>query len=130
MNSRNATGCGFVAAVCVPPTHFALSTLSREPGIESISDGFTYLVIAFLTFLPYSALAGLIVGLPIFFVSSRFGLFKWWAAVVVGSIAGALFAFTDVGSEPLTIQLLVFIPLGAISGLVFWTTKTIAMHEK
>jgi len=103
--------------------------MSIEPSIDSLADACIYLAATFSIFLPYAALAGLIVGVPIYFVSKRFGIITWWMATLAGSTAGACAAFAVFGYASMPIHLLTYVLLGTFSGLAFWLVRIVATKE-
>lgn len=126
MNKRSATVIGFVSAASVAPLHLSLSALSLEPEIESFADAGVYLAATFLIFLPYSALAGSLVGVPIYLISQRFGIVTWWIAALAGIAAGACAALAMFGLTSMPVQLLTYALLGATAGLLFWLVSSFA----
>lgn len=129
MNKRNVTILAFASASSVAPFHLALSALSIEPRIDSLADACIYLAATFSIFLPYSAFAGLVVGVPIFFISQRFGIVTLWMATLAGSTAGACAAFAVFGYASVPIRLPTYVLLGAFAGLVFWLVRSVATKE-
>jgi hypothetical protein len=130
VNKRNATVLGFVTASSVAPFHLALSALSFEPKIENLVDAGIYLAATFLIFLPYSVLAGSIVGVPIYLISKRFGVVTWWMAALAGFTAGACAALAMFARTSMPIQLLTYALLGTIAGLLFWLVRSFAEIER
>lgn len=129
MNRRSATVLGFVAAFSVGPLHLALCSLSLEPSIYSIVDAGVYLAATFLIFFPYSTLAGLIVGVPIYLISKRLGLVTWWMAAIAGFTAGTCAALAMFGRSSMPIQLLTYAVLGTVAGLLFWLVRSFGEKE-
>lgn len=129
MNNRSATFLGFFSATCIAPFHLALSSMSIEPGIESLADACVYLAAAFSMFFPYAVLAGLLVGVPIYLVSRKVGIVTWWMATGAGTIAGVCAAFAVFGQAAVPIHFMTYVLLGAFSGLVFWLVRRVAIRE-
>lgn len=129
MNQKFATAFGFVAAFSVGPLHLALCALSLEPKIDSIVDASIYLAATFLIFFPYSALAGSLVGAPIYLISKRFRLVTWWMAAIAGFAAGVSAALAMFGRSSMPIQLLTYAVLGAVAGSLFWLVRSFGQKE-
>jgi hypothetical protein len=129
VSNRSATILGILSAICIAPLHLALSSMSIEPSIDSLAEACIYLAASFLIFLPYASLAGLIVGVPIYFAAKKIGIVTWWMAAIAGSIAGACAAFAVFGNTAIPIHFLTYVLLGTSSGLAFWLVRSVAMRE-
>ena len=69
----------------------------------------------------YCTAVALIVGLPTFFVLLRFGLVRWWTALLVGLIIGGVSAFVVESPHSPTASLVLFMAgTGMVSALGFW----------
>ena len=130
MTNRSATVLAFGSAICIAPIHLALSSMSMEPSIDDIGDAFVYFAATFLIFLPYTALSGLLVAGPIYFVSNKISLLTWWMAVIAGAIAGVCAAFSVFGQAAVPINFMTYLLLGALSGFVFWLVRSFAIRDR
>lgn len=128
MSNRSATLIGFLSSICIAPFHLSLSSMSIEPSIDSLADACIYFAATFSIFLPYVALAGLLIGVPIYLISMKVGLVTWWMATIAGFAAGACASFAVFGQSAIPIQILTYTLLGAFSGLVFWLVRSLAMR--
>jgi hypothetical protein len=65
-------------------------------------------------------------GLPLFLLFSRLGLFRWWTAIPVGTISGvALLALLGRFQMPNGHWLLMYSVVGAATGFLFWAIVTL-----
>jgi hypothetical protein len=64
---------------------------------------------------------GMLIGLPMFLLFSRFRLFSWWGSVLAGFCSGAIIVAVVGGLSNLEGRaLLIYGAIGAATGLTFW----------
>jgi hypothetical protein len=93
------------------PIMFDSSARFMSIGFVKMTVGFYLISIFFI----------LLIGLPMFILLKHFKLFKWWTALIAGSVGGFAvpciifwkIAFSENGY-------LLFVAIGALSALVFW----------
>ncbi len=120
MTERSATILGFAAAAAAPPILVFVRALPSETTIHTLWDAVTFFAVVFLTFLPTTALIGLIVGAPAFLLARKIGIVTWWLSILVGALAGALGA-AMLFSRLVEVQ--VYALFGSVAGLVFWLVR-------
>lgn len=108
-----------VLAFAVAPLISAVMLSATTPLVDRID------VVGKLGLVPvfyfYCAAVTLIAGLPIFLVLLRFGLARWWMALLVGLIIGAASAFVIESPHSPTASLVLFMGgTGTVSALGFW----------
>ena len=126
MTVRGATILGFIAAAAVPPLLMSITALPYEPQIHGVWDALIFVAVAFMIFLPNSALFALFVGAPAFLLLRRFVPITLRLAALFGGLVGALAAVALPAGRPLHEQLLIYALFGSIAGVVFWL---IAMQD-
>jgi hypothetical protein len=122
-SSRSAA---FTAIAFVVSPLVAALGLSVAGSVETGGENFSVLSLLGWTvvFYIYAALATLVLALPSFLLLRRFGVVRWWSALLVGIAIGVVvFAFVlPGGSGPVTSdsRLIWCGSMGALSALVFW----------
>jgi hypothetical protein len=104
---------GFLAAAAIPPV--VLAIMSPLGDKLSIASAAGTMVVVF----PFSAVAVLALGLPVFLLLRRFRPGTWWSVLIVGFLLGVPVAIAVRGHLYLR-DLLIDAPLAAASALVFW----------
>jgi hypothetical protein len=104
---------GFLAAAVFPTVMLAV--------LEALTTSYdlaTVLVFSVLAF-PVAATAVVMLGVPTFLVLRRFAPGQWWMPLVAGLILGMPLLLVLPGQLSLKTAL-TFVPLTALSALVFW----------
>ena len=83
-----------------------------------LQDQVLEVAIGFLAWYFYPLLFAAIFALPLFLLLNRYGLVRWWAALVAGILIGAIGALSIDGQPQLFYGKLVF--LSGVAGLLFW----------
>jgi hypothetical protein len=106
---------GFLAAAM-----FATLGLSVAVPIGSVYDYDleSVLVLSAVNF-PVALVAAVVLGIPTLVLLYRFRPGRWWMPVVAGSILGVPLLLALPG-EPDLPNAVIFVPLSALSALVFW----------
>ena len=103
---------GFLAASVFPALVLAvLWPLSRSHDLVSVSGTFIVYFLGAIT-------AVVLLGIPSFLILRPLAPGKWWMPLVAGSILSIPLIFVMPGSPSL--ESLVFVPVTALSALVFW----------
>jgi hypothetical protein len=115
MTSRSAAAVGLLVASVIPALFMAVIwPLSQKHDLVSIAG-------TFIVFFPFSAGATIVIGLPIFLLTSHYRLLRWWTALASGLFAGAIVAFAIRGPHFLNSKdFLIFVPLGAVTSMTFF----------
>ena len=106
---------GFLAAA-------VFATLALSVSVPFGSDYYydleSVLMLSALYF-PFALIAVVVLGIPAFVLLYRFRPGRWWMPVVAGSILGVPLLLALPGKPDLA-NALIFVPLSALSALVFW----------
>lgn len=105
----------FIAASSV--TAAAIALLFPLSGSHGLAD----VLGTFLVVLPFSSAAALALGFPAFALLNRWGLVRWWSAMLGGAVAGMLAILTlSSGNVESAAALTPYGAIGSASGLAFW----------
>lgn len=109
------TVLGFLIAPLVIP----IGLLPTE-GLEHLplQDQVLEVAAGFLIWYMYPLFFATIFALPLFLLLKRYGLVRWWVALIAGVLIGAIGAYSINGQPQLFYGKLVF--LSGVSGLLFW----------
>jgi hypothetical protein len=114
---RQTTAClvGLVVAALIPAFVFAVfSPVVEGFDVAGILGGF-----ALFSF--FSLIVTAVLGVPAFLVLLRLRLVRWWSALLVGFVIGALVGVLIGGMGALfSPQVLATAGLGVLSSLAFW----------
>lgn len=115
MKKITATIVGFVVAPLVPSIYGALATpITRK------FDIFTQLPLI-PAFYGYALLFTIVFGVPAFLLIQHFRFIRWWTALVGGVVIGAIvLVIVHLPGTPSARDFMGTLPLGGVSGLVFW----------
>jgi hypothetical protein len=126
MIERQATVVGFAVASALPALILAALSLTGESGVHAGQwrEASLLVFISFLVFLPYSALFTLLFGVPSYLLCRRLGIVSWWAASIVGVLAGVLISLiVRSGNRPYAGEMMRLIPAAEISAIAFWAVR-------
>lgn len=115
MKKITATILGFAGAPIIPAIYGAFTTpIARDFEILRQAP----LVLMFYVFaLPFIV----VLGVPAFLLARYLRLIRWWSAVGVGIVSGAIVAVLVAIQGTVDVQdFVIFCPLGGASGLTFW----------
>jgi hypothetical protein len=106
---------GFLAAAV-----FATLVLSVAVPIGSVYDyDLESVLMLSAVYFPFALIAVVVLGIPTLVLLYRFRPGRWWMPVVAGLILGVPLLLALPG-EPDLANALIFVPLSALSALVFW----------
>jgi hypothetical protein len=107
---------GFLAAAA-----FATLVLAVSVPFGSVYDDdyFESVLVLLLLYLPFALVAVVALGVPTLVLLYRFRPGRWWMPVVAGLILGVPLLLALPGQPDLA-NALIFVPLSALSALVFW----------
>lgn len=111
MKKNIATSLGFLISPLFAAV--ALTVIEVAKGRYGLTEKWTPLLV--LAFYFYTLGVALIIGLPVYLFLKRFDKVTWWSAVLTGLLGGVVMVFVFGSLD------LVVIPLGGLSGLIFWT---------
>ncbi|WP_136662439.1 YdiU family protein [Pseudomonas leptonychotis] len=118
MNSFNLAIVSFLGASIFPA--IAGAVLTPIMGGVINTDIVSVLGLSFV-FYPFSFMATLIFGVPLFLIFQHYQLVRWWSAIISGVITAILITVClRLPSGPHASDFAVMLPIGALSGSSFW----------
>jgi hypothetical protein len=123
MSKRTGIMIGFLAASLIPALQFAVFALASDSNAHSAGpwEGIGFGAASLLVFYPYSAFFTALFGVPAFYLANRLRLATWWFAILTGAFFGVLLsAIFRSAKNPYVYDFLRYVPVSAISALVFW----------
>lgn len=114
MNQKRADVLAFLVAPLAPAIAFALSSPGLTGRNWAVSASMVPMFYSFAMFFT------LILGLPAFLTLRRMSLVRWWSALAVGAVIGALVASLGQGFRYLSLDVVGFgVVVGAAEAMLF-----------